>query len=175
MVTMARKKSSSDKRDTTQRWVQRMVKAALREAIEKGVDPHDKEAMQPLIEKHLGPAPKQILSDLTKDFIVEAIELVGKRNPKSAEKLIEAIERHDIPEFQRIVHEIVDEAEKIRMKTRRPSRCTKGQLAKVGVEITDASRGHFRCKSCGASWSPNLRAHGYMPRGYWKCPNGCNA
>ena len=31
------------------------------------------------------------------------------------------------------------------------------------------------CNQCGAKWSPNLRTGGRLPRGWWKCPNGCNA
>jgi hypothetical protein len=47
-------------------------------------------------------------------------------------------------------------------------------LAKLGVEILDKSKVHLSCNNCGQGWSPNILAGGRLPRGYWKCPNGCN-
>lgn len=35
--------------------------------------------------------------------------------------------------------------------------------------------GWYRCQQCGQVWSPNSPAGGRLPRGWWKCPNGCNA
>ena len=32
----------------------------------------------------------------------------------------------------------------------------------------------YRCKSCGAEWSPRLAPSGRRPPGWWKCPNLCN-
>jgi hypothetical protein len=32
----------------------------------------------------------------------------------------------------------------------------------------------LRCTACGWVWSPNLRSGGRLPKGYWKCPGGCN-
>lgn len=55
----------------------------------------------------------------------------------------------------------------------RPKRYNKNQLDRAGVELLD--RGFLLCKNCGISWSPNVRTGGKMTRGYWKCPNGCNA
>ncbi|MEW6182240.1 MAG: hypothetical protein AB1500_03555 [Bacillota bacterium] len=48
------------------------------------------------------------------------------------------------------------------------------QLEKRGVEAVDRYGSHFKCKHCGAVWSPNLLSGGRYPRGYWKCPHGCN-
>ena len=56
----------------------------------------------------------------------------------------------------------------------RPRRLTDYELAKVGVEITNRGNIWLRCKLCGKNWSPNIQTGGKMPRGYWKCPNGCN-
>jgi len=56
----------------------------------------------------------------------------------------------------------------------RPKRFTPGQLAKVGVTITDEYNLGMMCDECGSAWSPKLRAKGHMPRGWWKCPRGCN-
>ncbi len=57
---------------------------------------------------------------------------------------------------------------------KRPYRFTSGQMAKVGVEITDPNSVRLRCTACGQSWSPNLRPGGLMPPRYWHCPQGCN-
>lgn len=58
----------------------------------------------------------------------------------------------------------------------RPKRPTAAQLAKVGVELRDilSNSACLACERCGQAWSPNLRGGGRLPRGYWKCPNGCN-
>jgi hypothetical protein len=55
-----------------------------------------------------------------------------------------------------------------------PSRFTAGQMEKVGVEIRDSSKTLLACKECGQVWSPNLLKGGRLPRGYWRCPQGCN-
>ena len=57
----------------------------------------------------------------------------------------------------------------------RPLRATPAELAKVDVKIVDAHNFWLKCTACGRSWSPNLRARGRLPRGYWQCPEGCNA
>ena len=57
---------------------------------------------------------------------------------------------------------------------RRPRRCTAGELARVGVELIDAAGVRLKCKKCGVVWSPNVGRHGRLPRGWWKCPWGCN-
>lgn len=48
------------------------------------------------------------------------------------------------------------------------------RLRDCGVELIDESRVHLGCSACGQVWSPNIQPGGRMPRGYWKCPNGCN-
>ena len=55
-----------------------------------------------------------------------------------------------------------------------PDRCTEGQLKKVGVSLVSLSNLLLRCDRCGQGWSPNLQPGGRLPRGYWKCPKGCN-
>jgi len=54
-------------------------------------------------------------------------------------------------------------------------RFTEASLARVNVDLLDGSCVRLGCKRCGAQWSPNLRAGGHLPRGWWKCPNGCNS
>lgn len=56
----------------------------------------------------------------------------------------------------------------------RPRRYSPAELDKVEVEILDRERVHLRCKQCGTTWSPDLRAGGHLPRRYWQCPQGCN-
>lgn len=57
-----------------------------------------------------------------------------------------------------------------------PKRFSVPELARVGVEIL-ARRNMvlLRCKRCGEKWQPMLGAGGRLPRGYWKCPRGCNS
>ncbi len=57
---------------------------------------------------------------------------------------------------------------------KRPAEFTEKELKKVGVTITDIRRTMLRCDKCGQYWSPNIQPGGRLPRGYWKCPNGCN-
>jgi len=60
------------------------------------------------------------------------------------------------------------------MAKKRPQRCSERELKKVGIEFEDSHSVHLKCKKCGQRWSPNLQEGGRLPRGYWKCPNGCN-
>ncbi len=55
-----------------------------------------------------------------------------------------------------------------------PKRFTEAELKKAGVKILSASNVQLKCEACGSWWSPNLLSGGRLPRGYWKCPNGCN-
>ena len=32
----------------------------------------------------------------------------------------------------------------------------------------------YRCKKCGYIWSPDIQMGGRLPRGWWRCANGCN-
>ena len=56
----------------------------------------------------------------------------------------------------------------------RPKRFTKNELLKANVILEDDRRIILRCGKCRQGWSPNIKAGGKLPRGYWKCPNGCN-
>ena len=61
------------------------------------------------------------------------------------------------------------------MSTRKgPRSCSDRDLARVGVKMTGLSNIMLTCMKCGQKWSPMLQSGGRMPRGYWKCPNGCN-
>jgi hypothetical protein len=55
----------------------------------------------------------------------------------------------------------------------RPRRFTEAELAKAGVTIV-SERPCLRCDRCGQAWYPDLLAGGKLPRGYWRCPQGCN-
>jgi hypothetical protein len=65
----------------------------------------------------------------------------------------------------------------IQSRPARPKHATVRQLAKVGVELRDilTNASCIKCKQCGQTWSPVRPSGGKLPRGYWKCPNGCNA
>ena len=56
----------------------------------------------------------------------------------------------------------------------RPDRFTAHQLARAGVQIVDADKVTLGCEWCGAVWTPDVRPGKKMPRGYWRCPNGCH-
>jgi len=43
------------------------------------------------------------------------------------------------------------------------------------ITAVDAHRGLYCCDHCRQVWSPKLRSGGRLPRGWWRCPNGCNA
>jgi hypothetical protein len=50
-------------------------------------------------------------------------------------------------------------------------------LQMLGIEEigTEAMSG-LRCKQCGEVWGPSyVLPSGRLQRGWWKCPNGCNA
>ena len=56
-------------------------------------------------------------------------------------------------------------------------RLTKGSLAKVGIDLDFALEGNaiIQCQRCG--WGGELLQLGKYrrrPKGWWKCPNGCN-
>jgi len=58
--------------------------------------------------------------------------------------------------------------------TLRPRRFSDSDLKRVHVEIMDPYGVIVRCAQCGSAWSPMLGSGGRLPRGYWKCPGGCN-
>jgi len=43
-----------------------------------------------------------------------------------------------------------------------------------GVQCVDHSTGLFECLECGRRWYACFQNGGRLPRGYWKCPSGCN-
>jgi len=49
------------------------------------------------------------------------------------------------------------------------------QLKRVGITIEDPERIWLRCDKCGDGWSPNIQRGAVLPKGFWKCPNGCNS
>lgn len=44
----------------------------------------------------------------------------------------------------------------------------------ANVELLDASQGSYQCLECGQVWFTLFGRGGRRPRGWWKCPNGCN-
>ena len=54
-----------------------------------------------------------------------------------------------------------------------PNEFSQYQLNKVGISIKSIKPITLRCDRCTKVWSvggKGLR----LPKGYWKCPNGCN-
>lgn len=52
--------------------------------------------------------------------------------------------------------------------------CTPAELAKVSDVLIDEENIRLACISCGREWSPLLGRKGRLPRGYWKCREGCH-
>ena len=55
-----------------------------------------------------------------------------------------------------------------------PHEVSQKQLNKVGVRIVKSESLTLRCMRCTQTWvvkQKGLR----LPRGYWRCPNSCNA
>lgn len=55
-----------------------------------------------------------------------------------------------------------------------PRRFSEPELKRFQVQIIDPYGVVLRCTGCGQVWSPMLRSAGRLPKGYWKCPDGCN-
>jgi len=55
-------------------------------------------------------------------------------------------------------------------------RHTEASLKRVGVTIVSHSREWpgLKCDRCGRSWWLVLRIGGPRPKGWWRCPKGCN-
>lgn len=54
-----------------------------------------------------------------------------------------------------------------------PGEFSKYQLEKVGVLIVTGNPMRLRCRICAEEW--NVAQKGLrLPKGYWKCPKGCN-
>jgi hypothetical protein len=56
----------------------------------------------------------------------------------------------------------------------RPHRCTSIELKKVGVVLLDKKDISLACENCGRQWSPMVGREGRLPKGYWRCPEGCH-
>jgi hypothetical protein len=46
---------------------------------------------------------------------------------------------------------------------------------RAGIILLDSHSLWYACNRCGQQWSPNLVSGGRGPRGWWRCPKGCNA
>lgn len=54
-----------------------------------------------------------------------------------------------------------------------PHDYTKTQLKKVRISMLRAHPALLRCDQCGATWEVKQKGL-RLPKGYWRCPNGCN-
>jgi len=50
----------------------------------------------------------------------------------------------------------------------------KRKLQEKQVETIDGPEITLRCKTCGATWKPDMRGRKRLPKGYWRCPENCN-
>jgi hypothetical protein len=83
--------------------------------------------------------------------------------------------RISISQFARAaILQAVNEERTKPMKQSYPLRFSYKELGKFGVTIVDPTGVWLSCNDCGKHWSPDLRTGGHLPRGYWKCPQGCN-
>lgn len=55
-----------------------------------------------------------------------------------------------------------------------PRRFSKTELKKFGVTLEDERKLILRCDESGQGWMVNLKLSGKIPKGSWRCPNGCN-
>jgi hypothetical protein len=54
-----------------------------------------------------------------------------------------------------------------------PNEFSQTQLKKVGIVIVNRNPLRLRCDSCAEEWSLDNKGL-RLPKGYWKCPKGCN-
>lgn len=66
-------------------------------------------------------------------------------------------------------------AEDVNQDGVRPKRFSERELSRVGIRIVDKTNVWLRCVQCGEMFFARRGADGYLPQGYWRCPNGCNA
>ena len=48
------------------------------------------------------------------------------------------------------------------------------KLEQKEVEIVEDADFALRCTACGATWTPETENRLRLPKGYWRCPQGCN-
>ena len=54
-----------------------------------------------------------------------------------------------------------------------PFEFSKSQMQKVGVILLSEKQYQLQCARCQTVWQVIKRGLRF-PKGYWKCPNGCN-
>lgn len=57
---------------------------------------------------------------------------------------------------------------------RAPHELSAYELQKVGISWVGRAPLLLRCDQCGEQWQITKKGL-RLPKGYWKCPNGCNA
>jgi len=48
------------------------------------------------------------------------------------------------------------------------------KLEEKQVETLEGPEITLRCKTCGSIWKPDMRGRKRLPKGYWRCHEGCN-
>ena len=49
-----------------------------------------------------------------------------------------------------------------------------GELARMGIRLSDRQNVTLQCRTCGETWSPQLDANGKLAFDYHICPANCN-
>jgi hypothetical protein len=54
-----------------------------------------------------------------------------------------------------------------------PNEFSPTQLKKVGILIVNGNPLRLRCDKCAEEWTLDKKGL-RLPKGYWRCPRGCN-
>ncbi|UCH56878.1 MAG: response regulator [Candidatus Bathyarchaeota archaeon] len=48
------------------------------------------------------------------------------------------------------------------------------KLDQKQIDLVEGEEFTLRCRNCSRAWTPDTRNRQRLPKGYWKCPEGCN-
>ncbi len=60
------------------------------------------------------------------------------------------------------------------MSANKSPRHVRKKIENENLELIDATQFILKCKQCGNTWKVETGDRVRLPKGYWKCPNGCN-
>jgi CheY-like chemotaxis protein len=50
----------------------------------------------------------------------------------------------------------------------------KRKMKQKQIELIEGPEYIFKCQICGRTWNPVIEGRKRLPKGYWRCPEGCN-
>ena len=50
----------------------------------------------------------------------------------------------------------------------------KRKMEQKKIELVEGAEFTLRCQICGSTWTPEMEGRKRLPKGYWRCPKGCN-